>query len=85
MQELVTIREATVSEKGAPERFDLLSGLLGGGESNRLSREELIGEPLARCPKLALRADYSLAGNLFIFLVAGHEVLREEHQQRSQG
>lgn len=70
MKEMIQQRRNSL-EKG--ETFDLFSGLLESADdpADQLTDEELIGTPLSDSlsgPHLII------SGNVFIFLVAGHEV-----------
>lgn len=70
------IQERRTSEK--IERFDLFSSLLEASNEDEtgagLTESELIG--IYNAINLDFRTAYGVLGNIFIFLVAGHEVRR---------
>lgn len=70
MKELILQRRnSTVTE----DRFDLFSGLLEAADdpTDQLTDEELIGTDLLVS---VVAASLTHSGNVFIFLIAGHEV-----------
>lgn len=76
MQEMITGRRALGIKE---ERDDVFTALLQANEfddaENRLSDQELIGE-FIYCHFLVVfsRSHLSPTGNIFMFLIAGHEV-----------
>ena len=76
MVELVDARRNTETKE---EHFDLLSGLLDAAQGDldgtaAITEQELIGKTVTAITISLIKFSLAIPGNMFIFLLAGHEV-----------
>ena len=76
MVELVDARRNTETKE---EHFDLLSGLLDAAQGDldgtaAITEQELIGKTVTATTISLIKTSLTIPGNMFIFLLAGHEV-----------
>ena len=76
MVEMIDVRRNAETRE---ERYDLFSGLLDAAEGDldggpAITEQELIGKSHLSTISLTKKVSLVIVGNMFIFLLAGHEV-----------